>query len=114
MTKHILNEEQLMAHREAARAANPNRQLIDDLRTQSRALSDQILSLMSEDERYCNLMMALSAGFDSRVAAVSLMSDGELTGHLYSLFVDHANTPIDEAILDEAIKRLGGLPEDEV
>lgn len=113
MTKYVLNPEQLEAHRDAARAANPNTLRINELRAQTAALSTEILSLMSEQEKYCNLMMALSASFDSRVAAVSLMSNHEIAEHLYSLFIDQTRNEVDEAVLSEAMTRLGWEPADE-
>lgn len=113
MTKRIVNAEQLEAAREAARAANPNLARIDDLRAQIATLSREVGALVSDDEKYCNLMLFLSKDFDSRSAAVRVMSDGEIADHLFGLFIDHAEDEISEAILDEAMARLGHSWDDE-
>lgn len=109
MTKRpfIISEEQTEAELQAARARNPNRAEIDDLRAQIRALSSRIQPLVSSEETYHALMLVLSKGFDSRVAAVKCMESPEIAHHLYNLFIPHVKSDIDEAVLDEAMARLG-------
>lgn len=116
MTKrplHILNQEQVEAHREAAREANPNKAKIDELREQMSSLSQEISKLVSDDEKYYNILMFLSKDYDSRKAAVSLMSNQEIGEHMSHLFFEHTKGEIDETILMEALERLGWKPDDE-
>lgn len=110
----IINQEQAEAHQAAARAANPNATRIESLRAQSRALSEQAAALTSDQERYWNLMAALSSGFDSKVGAAKVMSDQEIGDHLSNLFFEHTHGEMDEAILMEALDRIGWRAEDDI
>lgn len=109
----IINQEQAEAHQAAARAANPNANRIESLRAQARALHDQASALISDQERYWNLMAALSSGFDSRLAAAKVMSDNELGDHLAALWWESPRGEMEDAILMEALERMGWQPEDD-
>jgi len=104
--KFIINAEQIDAHRESARLCNPNRAKIEELKAQANAIWAQISPLISEDEKYYNLMMGL-ATFDEKEAAVKCMENNELCEHLANLFFDKTEGELDEAILSEALERLG-------
>lgn len=108
----IINHEQVEAHKEAARLRNPHLNRIESLRAQIKALSDEMSSLISDEEKYYNLLTFLSTDFDSRVAAVKVMTDAELADHLGELFFQHTKTEVDEAILMETLDRLGHAPSD--
>lgn len=110
--KRIINSEQTEAHLAAARAANPNRERIDQLREQISQLSTEISRLTSDNEKYLNILLYLSGGFDNRVAAAKVMSDVEIAAHMAELFFPHCKADIDEAILMEALERLGWQPEE--
>ncbi len=112
-SKRILNPEQIEAHQAAARAANPNRARIDELRAEISRLSSEISRLTSDDEKYLNILLFLSGGFDSRVAAAKVMSDQEIGEHMSNLFFEHCKADLDEAILMEALERLGWQPEED-
>ncbi len=112
-TRRILNSEQIAAHQAAARAANPNRLRIDELRAQAKGLFDQAAALTSDEEKYLNILAFLSIDFDSRIAAVKVMSDNELGDHLSNIFFEHATDEMSEAILMEALERIGWEAEDE-
>jgi hypothetical protein len=109
--KRILSQEQIEAYREDARRRNPNREKIDGIRDEIKKLSGHISELTSDDEKYCNLLMFLSKDFDSRIAATKVMSNQEIGSHLASLFYPMVSNEIDEAILSEALDRLGYDPE---
>lgn len=112
-SRYILNAEQISAHREAARLRNPNAKEIESLRAEIAALSARISGLISEDEKYLNILSALSEDFDSRTAAVKCMEDAEIADHLGELFFEHTRTEVDEAILTEAMTRLGWAAEED-
>lgn len=106
MEKFIINPEQIEAHRQAERDKNPNKERLDEIRKQQVALSTESLSLMTEREKYYNLMLAL-ASFEEYDSAVSFMSNKELCEHMFNLFSEHLKTGLDSAIFDETLKRLG-------
>lgn len=114
MTKQlILNKEQLEARRQDVRRSNPNLSRIKEIDDDIRLLSNERAGLISDDEKYLNLMTWMAEDFDSKVAAVKCMDSPELADHLGNLFFEYTSTELDEAILTEAMNRLGWEPEDE-
>ncbi len=105
--RRIINAEQLQAHLETAKARNPNREKIESLKTQARALFDEAAALTSDDEKYYNLLSLLSTDFDSHAAAAKCMEPRELGDHLTNLLWDHLKTPMSEAIFMEVLERIG-------
>lgn len=104
--KYIINTEQVEAMQSAAANKNPNKEKIAELKKKASDISSEIFSLMSPDEKWTNLMLAL-ASFDDKDAAVSFMSNQELGDHMYNLFAQYTCNSLDSAILDETLKRLG-------
>jgi len=102
----ILSEDKLEEQRLLAANKNPNKERIDAIHLEMRALSTELHSLLSETEKYCNLMLAL-ANFDHKDKAASFMSNEEICSHMISLFEEHTQNDMDRAILDEALARLG-------
>lgn len=101
----ILKSDRLREAAERARQANPNRDLIEQLRTELGAISAQISTLVTEDEKAANLMQAIFAGDDERLAA-SFMSGRELATHLGDLIDYDTETLMSQAILSEVFQRL--------
>lgn len=110
-SRRILTAEQIEAHREEARLKNPNKEVIDELRKKVKDISIQIGELTSDEEKYCNILLFLCKDFDSKKAAVKVMTNQELGSHLANLFYTHVNNEVDESILNEALERLGYDPE---
>lgn len=104
--KYIINIEQIEAMQDDAANKNPNKDKIVELRVQSKKITDEIMSLMSPQEKWTNLMLAL-ATFDNKDKAVSFMSNQELGDHVYNLFSEYCCNSLDSAILDELLKRVG-------
>ncbi len=101
------------AHQRDARAANPHAHEIVILRARAKALYDEAASLTSDAERYWNLMAALTNDFDSRAGAAKVMSNQELGDHLSNLFYEVPRTDMGDAILMEALERIGWRAEEE-
>lgn len=101
----IFKSEAMHAAAERAREANPNKDLILDLREEMGRISAQISTLMTEDEKYANLL-AFVFGGDNEELAASFMSGRELTEHLSELIDYEVETPMSRAVLSEVYARL--------
>lgn len=111
-SKFIINPEQCEARRQELRAANPHKEKIAEIQTKILELATEKADLISNEEKYLNLMLML-APFDNKPLAVSFMSNQELGDHLSSLFFDKTENDLDEAILIETLNRIGWKMEDE-
>ena len=111
--KWIFNAEQIEAKQVDARNANPNKKEIEEIYKQIKILYSKISLLLSEDEKYLNILNWFANTTEKRAAA-SLMSNKELGYHFISIFSEHLMGQMDDAIFEEVLNRIGYKYPDEL